>query len=195
MEKQKNQLLAENLRKPHGEFGEKVGEMMHKGNANFYLQLPALLDLKGSENVLEVGMGAGFHIKELCAQLKNGRYVGLDYSLTMVKLAEQVNQAVKNVSFVEADAQDMPFQKESFDCLFTINTVYFYKDPALVFEEYYRVLRGGGKLIIGKRTVEDLIQMKAVTQHGFNYITKDSIVNLLQNQGFQQILSFFFLEP
>lgn len=195
MEENKNRVLAENLRKPQGEFGQKVGEMMHKGNANFYLQLPTLLALKGNEKVLEVGMGAGYHVNELTDKLENGHYVGLDYSFTMVETAREVNLGLENVSFVEADAASIPYPDGSFDAVFTINTVYFYQDPSLVFAEYYRVLRSGGKLIIGKRTVEDLQQMNAVTQYGFNLISKETIINLLQKQGFVIENTLLFNDP
>ena len=176
--------LASNLRHPDGELGIRVGQMMHKGNANFYLHLPDLLNLQGDEAVLEIGMGAGIHLADYSKYLPKGELFGLDYSQTMVDQAERNCKDLSQVKIIQGDALNLPFGEHFFDVLYTINTVYFY-DLKRAFDQYYRVLRPGGKLVIGKRTKEDLLQLGEVTQHGFNLISATEVNEVAKHCGFE----------
>ena len=180
------QELAKHLKKPEGEFGIQVSQMMHKGNAGFYLRLPQLLQLEGNEAVLEVGMGAGLHFSVFSDLLPRGELVGVDYSPSMVAEAARNSTALSNVSVVLGDATDLPFMPERFDIVFTINTVYFYR-LLDAFNQYHRVLKNKGVLVIGKRTKEDLLNLGAVTQHGFNRVDTQEVISAAETAGFRFI--------
>lgn len=177
--------LAAQLRKPKGETGEKVAGFMSKGNSNFYQSL--LLELKEDtyESVVEVGMGAGNHVQKLIDAIRVSKYLGVDYSEDMVQLAASVNAGVDSASFVTGDAKQMPCDSGIADLLLTINTIYFFDELSDCFDEYYRVIKQGGLLVIGYRDKDDLDKLSQVTQHGFVKRTRDEVVRAITNAGFQ----------
>lgn len=177
--------LAEQLKKPTGKKGIQVGEFMAKGNANFYQQIPLLLQNKSFDKVIEIGMGAGLHIQNLAAQLSINEYHAVDYSDLMVAQTILNNKGLSSLKAIKGNANDLNFPDNYFDLAFTINTVYFYDSLEAVFKEYYRVLKPGGLLVIGKRTKEDLIKLSYFTQHGFTILSAETLVQQLEFCGFQ----------
>lgn len=187
--------LAQQLKKPTGDQGIQVGEFMAKGNANFYKQLPGLLHHKAYATVLEIGMGAGFHIQELASQLSVNRYHAVDYSDLMVAQTILNNKGLSILKATHGNANNLSFADNYFDLLFTINTVYFYDSLETVFKEYNRVLKPCGILVIGKRTKENLIELSAFTQHGFAILSAETVVNHLEICGFKIVQQKTFDDP
>lgn len=187
--------LAAQLRKPDGEIGLKVGEMMNKGNANFYHQLPNLLNGLNCSSVLEIGMGAGLHCQQVCEALNVKSYAGLDYSETMVTQATKNNSKLDVSTFFQANAASIPLHDNEFDLILTINTVYFFESLSAVFKEIHRVLKPGGKLVIGKRTKENLELLNAFTQYGFNKLSGKEVIDTALKQDFELIKETTYTEP
>jgi SAM-dependent methyltransferase len=55
-----------------------------------------------------------------------------------------------SIDFRVAAAQQTPFRANQFDIVVAVTILCFVKDPAPVFEEIARVLRPGGRLVIGE---------------------------------------------
>lgn len=74
---------------------------------------------------------------------------GVDASQEMLKRARAKIGTEPNISFSFADLNSsLSFQNESFDCVTSINTMYAIKDPRALLDEFHRVLKKGGTLII-----------------------------------------------
>lgn len=184
-------ILAAHLRKPDGETGKQVGEFMHKGNANFYHQLPALVEWRSDFNVLEIGMGSGLHVAELKKNFPLGKYTGLDYSKTMVDQAKLNNP---ESVFIFGDAAEMNFDSNSLDVVISINTIYFLPNPLKVFKAIFNALKIGGTFCLGKRTLEDLETLNHITQFGFRKISAQEVISLMQEAGFKHITTQVFAD-
>jgi len=67
-----------------------------------------------------------------------------------------------------------------------VNTVYFWPDPAVPMSELWRVLRAGGRLVVGfvPRTA---LGKFPFTQSGFTHCDPDQIPRLLEDAGFRSI--------
>jgi arsenite methyltransferase len=107
------------------------------------------LGLKLGERVLEIGSGNGALAAEMAIEVgKNGNIAAADISTAMVAFARLAHPDYPNLSFIEADAADLPFADGSFDaatgaqCLCLVDNV----DKALA--ELWRVLRPGGRVTI-----------------------------------------------
>lgn len=92
----------------------------------------------GSE-VLEIGSGPG-HVADLVA--RNGASViAIDFSSEMVQVA---GAKYPHITFEQADAEQLPFEDESFDAVIANYVVHHLARPETVFGEVYRVLRSNG---------------------------------------------------
>jgi trans-aconitate 2-methyltransferase len=82
----------------------------------------ALLDVEGSERVLDIGCGDGRITAEIAARVMWGSVVGVDSSHDMIALASShFGTALRpNVRFEVADAHSLPFQEE-FDLVVSFN--------------------------------------------------------------------------
>jgi len=75
----------------------------------------AAADVAEGMDLLDVGTGSGGNIA-IPAALMGARVVGSDLTPEMIPLAEaRAARAGVEITWVEADAMDMPFEDESFD--------------------------------------------------------------------------------
>lgn len=87
---------------------------------------------------LEIGVGTGRFAAPL------GVEVGIDPSPTMLALA-----TARGVEVVEAVAEKLPFPSASFDYALVVTTICLVDSPARMLVEAHRVLKPGGRLVIG----------------------------------------------
>ena len=130
--------IAAQVRKPEGEHGIEIGELMNDGNGPMNLHTIAVLNPQQNEIILEIGMGNGHFVKNIVSLDSSIKYIGWDYSELMVKEASQKNNefvSQGNASFIHADAQELPFKNHTFDKVFTINTLYFWDEHVKVIKE------------------------------------------------------------
>ncbi len=187
MDKEFLQQLAQQLRKPDGDMGKKVGENMNASNA--LMNTFTLHELKAQSNdtILEIGMGNGFFIKDILGHDDSITYFGCDYSELMISEATALNKPfieTGQVKFFNASADQLPFQTHSIDKAFTINTIYFWSNPSVELTEIHRILKPGGKFFLtvrSKSTMENI----PVTQFGFKLYDQQLLKDLLQTSGFK----------
>ena len=144
-------LLGGNHGNPTGIGGRLIGRRMvrqHEPETHWTL---SLLELTPTDQVLEIGFGAGRALELLTAQVTQGHIMGVDLSRTMVRAARHRNaQAVNTgqIELVQADAAHLPFADRQFDKIFSIHSVYFWSDLIQTSTEIERVLRPGGRLVL-----------------------------------------------
>jgi trans-aconitate 2-methyltransferase len=86
----------------------------------------ALLELKGSERVLDVGCGDGRITAEIAGRVPGGSVVGADFSHEMVAFAARHfgPEVRPNLRFEVADAHKLPFREE-FDLVVSFNALHW----------------------------------------------------------------------
>jgi trans-aconitate methyltransferase len=86
----------------------------------------ALLELKGSERVLDVGCGDGKITTQIAARIPRGSVVGVDASHEMIAFASNHFGSADqpNLQFQVADARHLPFQSE-FDLVVSFNALHW----------------------------------------------------------------------
>ncbi len=111
-------------------------------------RLLELADLKEGSRVLDVATGTGL-VALAAARIvgPSGRVVGLDFSAQMlVQAREKLHHTdLSNVSFVQGDAEALPFPDESFDAVLCASSLFFVPDMARATGEFYRVLKPGAR--------------------------------------------------
>lgn len=180
-------VMAGQLAHPRGWLGRWTAQVMNRSNEAMSLWAVELLELKKTDHVLELGFGGAPAFGALLAQAH--RVEGLDRSRDMVTAALarwQADVDKGRLALGEGDAMALPFADHNFHAILSVNTVYFWPDPAQVAAELYRVLRPGGRLVLGLRPGYQT-RAAGLEAHGFKAWDQDEIVQLLTNAGFEGV--------
>jgi SAM-dependent methyltransferase len=106
--------------------------------------------LRSDDRVLEVGCGTGATTRALAARAVDGSVCGVDLSGPMLQIAKEAadRDGIRNVEFVQGDAQVFPFEAGSFDLAVSRMGCMFFGDPATAFANIRRALRPGGRVAL-----------------------------------------------
>ena len=159
---------------------------MNEGNLYINQYTIEALQLTASDNILEIGMGNGFFVKDILSGTNGIKYSGCDFSESMVAEARKNNEGFirsDHAKFYVAAAVDLPFDGSVFDKIFTVNTIYFWEDLPLVFSEIRRVLKPGGQLVIAVRPKSSM-QHYPFVKYGFNMFSRDDLTNICAENDF-----------
>jgi SAM-dependent methyltransferase len=120
------------------------GEEMEEDHLPITLPVLDLMQLSPDENVIDVGCGAGWLTRHLCERVPQGRVVGVDISDEMVRRARRNYVAFENTMFVIGAADEIPWDANYFTRAISVESAYYWPDPARALREILRVLREGG---------------------------------------------------
>ncbi|MFO0723309.1 MAG: methyltransferase domain-containing protein [Myxococcota bacterium] len=116
----------------------------------FALQLYAMVlgaeDLSGLD-LLEVGCGRGGGSAFAARHRSPRSVVGLDLIPEAIALARQFHQGLENLRFAVGDAEQLPFEAQSFDRVFNVESSHGYPNVARFYAEVARVLRPNGRFL------------------------------------------------
>lgn len=170
-----------------GEGYDKIAEKIYVSE-EFYNEV---LDIQPRfyGDILEVGVGQGVVLKNI--QRRGGKGVG---SLTGIdlsdRLIEMAKKLVPEAKILKADAEQLPFQNNSFDFVVVVDTFQYLLDFDKVLQEINRVLRPGGKLIVTvpnkkwilfNRYIKARKNLQPIEDHFFDF---EEMKQLLKRNGF-----------
>ena len=104
-------------------------------------QMLGLLELSGTESLLDAGGGTGRVAEALRPHLK--WIVVADVSSGMLTQARQ-----KNLATTSSQTEHLPFPEGAFDRVLMVDALHHVIDQAETVRELYRVLKEGGRLVI-----------------------------------------------
>jgi arsenite methyltransferase len=160
---------------------------MNRTNAAINVFAVQQLALRTTDRVLEIGFGGGVTLPSL---LKASSFVaGVDRSPDVVGRSKarfanalRAGRADFRVGTVEA----LPFEDGSFDKVCTVNTVYFWTSLQQGFAEIRRVLKSGGRVVVGFLPKERMDRMDMPTDI-FTTRSPDSVIAALGETGFSDV--------
>ncbi len=156
----------------------------------------ALASLKEGDVVLDLGAGAGIDcFLAANAVGESGHVIGVDMTAEMVERArENARQgSYHNVEFRLGEIENLPVADNSVDVVISNCVINLSPDKARVFEEAYRALRPGGRLL-----VSDIVLLKALPDAVRSSVEayvgciagaamKQDYLASIENAGFQQV--------
>jgi SAM-dependent methyltransferase len=120
------------------------GEGMEEDHLPIVLPVLDQMKLAPDENVLDVGCGAGWLVRLIAERVPEGRVIGMDISDEMVRRARRKHVDVENSMFVVGAADEIPWDANFFTHAISVESAYYWPDPARGLREIHRVLREGG---------------------------------------------------
>lgn len=136
----------------HGYYGRAGTYKINRRQAQIDL-IEELLDwskVRTAENILDVGCGIGGSTLYLAKKF-NAQATGITLSPAQAARATQRAQEFnleETVRFQVADAQNMPFEDNNFDLVWSLESGEHMADKSKFLRECYRVLKPGGTLIL-----------------------------------------------
>ena len=113
--------------------------------------------LAPGERVLDVGSGSGTDSLVAAWMVgPSGSVTGIDMTPEMLDKARAgaIESRLENVTFVEGDAENLPFADETFDVVISNGVIDLVPDKDAVFSELRRVLVPGGRIQIADVTIQ-----------------------------------------
>ena len=142
-------IANENLRKEFNAWAEEgKGESMEKEHRPIVEPTLALMHIAPAEKILDVGCGGGWLVRELASRAPKGRVVGMDISDEMLAHARGASANAPNAEFILGSVDAIPRESNSFDKVISVESSYYWPDPAAGVREIFRVLRPGGSACI-----------------------------------------------
>lgn len=181
-----NQTIANNY---DGYYNTPLGskiDRIEKSVITNYLQHVA------DNKLLELGCGTGHWSEHLSDMGFN--VTATDISEAMLAIALKKN--LENVSFLNADANNLPFNNESYNTLVSITMLEFVEDVNKVLAEMYRVLKPNGLLVLGCLNINSELgkqKHKDDTFKNAKFFTKTELIELLKFFGNAQITECVYL--
>ena len=136
------------------DFQAEVGLTKHLGGLGATEELIELCHIGEGKHVLDVGCGVGV-TPCFIAKRYGCRVVGVDISEGMIERSKERAKregVADRVEFRLADAQDLPFEDDLFDAVFTESVTALPEDKQRAVNEYVRVTKPGGYVGLNEGT-------------------------------------------
>ncbi|MBU6998383.1 MAG: arsenite methyltransferase [Theionarchaea archaeon] len=157
----------------------------------------ALASLREGEIVLDLGSGAGVDCFLAARKVgETGKVIGVDMTPEMIDRARENAEEFeyRNVEFRLGEIEHLPTGDSSVDVILSNCVINLSADKKRVFEEAYRVLKPGGRLM-----VSDMVLLKELPEEIRNSMSayvacmggavlKDDYVELVKNAGFVDVV-------
>jgi ubiquinone/menaquinone biosynthesis C-methylase UbiE len=110
-----------------------------------YHHVATQVDLRG-KNILEVSCGHGGGASYLARTFQPKNYTALDLNSAGIKFCKRRHR-VDGLNFVQGDAENLPFETNSFDAVINVEASHCYPNFPRFLAEVARVLRPGGNFL------------------------------------------------
>lgn len=161
--------------------------MLNKGNSQAVHGAVDAADPQPGQSVADFGFGGGVGIRPLVDRVgTTGRVHGVEIADTMLagarrRFAAEIGD--DRLHLHSGDLTALPLGEASLDAAITTNTIYFIEDLPRAFAEVARVIRPGGRFVVGLGDPEEM-RKYPFTAHGFRLRPVDEVVELLRAAGF-----------
>ena len=186
--------LIENAPHPKGFWGKLMLDAMNKGHASLSEWGLSFLPEKTFTDACDVGSGGGANVKRLTS-LCEGKVYGIDPSdLALKKSSKLCRKEIKTgkAQFLQGASSRLPFADGSLSLVTAFETVYFWKDISLSFDQIRRVLADGGVFLIVNELSETQPDKYAALKKiiDITIYSPEELSSLLKKAGFSDISTY-----
>lgn len=116
------------------------GEEMEDHHLPITRPMLSLMEIKPDDRILDLGCGSGWLCRLLARLVPEGQVVGVDMAPEMVRRAKAASREYSNLNFMEGAADRIPCGDGSFSKIVSVESAYYWPDPATCIREMFRVL-------------------------------------------------------
>ncbi len=145
-------------------------------------------NLSEGQSLLELGPARGDFLKQWSNQ---------NFDISAVDISDYVKEYCPNVNFKHAnlEREKIPFEDNKFDIVYSKSFVEHFYYPEKIYEEIFRVLKPGGKVItltphwkfMFKNFYEDYSHRTPFTTESLNYVQEISGFKNIKTTNFRQL--------
>src|SRR5690625_5004049 len=191
------EFIAQQLRRPSGDFAPEVGQNMNQVNKPLYDLTFDVMGFQKDDHILEIGCGHGKFFEDLFTKQRGLQISAIDFSEAMVEEAEELNREAVSSGKLDiklGSSEKNPFPDQSFDKVLCNMVIYFWDQPEKHLKEIRRVLKPGGIFYTGVRTRESMLVFPYVA-HGFNLYATEEWEDILEKNGFIFLDTYTRMDP
>jgi ubiquinone/menaquinone biosynthesis C-methylase UbiE len=144
------------------------------------------LHLSLNDRVLDVGCGGGYLIEQMAQVTSKGMLTGVDVSPAVLAYCRRRLIHLMHSGRLKlncASAESLPFKSSTFTHTCTVNTIFYFNDPAGALAEFWRVLTVGGRAAVTFTWPEDL-ENRPFSTHELNLFSAPEVNALMENANF-----------
>ncbi|MFE5855938.1 methyltransferase domain-containing protein [Streptomyces sp. NPDC056500] len=142
------------------------------------------LDLRPGHFALDLGCGPGTDLTTLVQAVgPAGSVMGVDFDTEMVRRARERSEGVAGLTVQRADVQSLPLRDATVDRARVDRTLQHVEQPARALREARRVLRPGGRLVMGEPDWDSLAidfprleTARAYTRHLTDRVVRNGVI-------------------
>jgi SAM-dependent methyltransferase len=182
--------ITRQLARPSGLFARwLLGLLWNRRNTALNDAAFSLVFAQAPRRILEVGFGGGYLLQRLLGQPAVEFIAGIDHSLAMVKFSYQhlfrhIQAGKLQLALASADA--IPWAKNCFDCIVSVNSIFYWADPIRAIDEFSRILIPGGRLVLVYTCSQDL-RNRPFDIRSLGLHDPLTLENWLNTAGFNQV--------
>jgi len=120
------------------------GEGMERDHLPIALPVLEKMRLAATDNVLDVGCGSGWLARRLAERVPEGRVMGMDVSDDMIRVARRTSLEFENILYAVGEVGGILSEATFFNHAISVESAYYWPEPAAGIREIFRVLRAGG---------------------------------------------------
>ncbi|BBX48301.1 class I SAM-dependent methyltransferase [Mycobacterium cookii] len=182
--------VAGQLGRPHGLVGRGVAVLLNRGNRPAVAGAVDAAEATAEKSVADIGFGGGLGLDLFLRRVgPQGTVYGVEVAEDMLtraraRFASQIEAG--RLRLVNGSLTALPLEDGSLDAAISVNTAYFVSDVDAACAELARVLRPGGRAVLG---IGDPAAMARLpfTAYGFNLRPIAEIVATMENAGFMDV--------
>jgi arsenite methyltransferase len=177
--------VAGQLGRPHGIFGPFVARALNRGNEKAIVAAVDAAKVERGGVAADIGFGGGLGLHLLLDSIGDDGVVhGIEIADDMLRRAKSKFGSDGRLRLSRGSLTELPLDDGSMDALITVNTVYFISELDAACRELARVLRPGGRAVIGIGD-PDVMARLPFAKHGFTIRPVGEIAAALENSGLQ----------
>ena len=125
--------------------------------------------LRGGERILDIGCGNGIYYEKIQQKKLSLEYVGLDLLGAMVE-NHPIRTSEGNLAL--ANAQDLPFEDNSFDVVMANHTLHHISDMDKAISEARRVLKPNGVFVVATNSMNTMPELQVLMRRAIVLLTR-----------------------